>query len=486
MLAKKIFLVAGLLFSISMYSFAQIRFQKTFGGSNHDEAYSVQQTTDGGYVIGGRTNSFGAGNYGVYLIKTNTNGDTLWTKTFGGSNVDEAYSVKQTTDDGYVIVGDTKSSGAGDYDVYLIKTNASGVILWTKTFGGSNTDWGNSVQQTSDGGYIIVGVTYSFGVGDGNVYLIKTNANGDTLWTKTIGRSYPASSIGNSVQQTSDGGYVIAGQTKAGAGGNDQLYLIKTNNNGDTLWTKIIGGGYPTLGYSIQQTSDDGYVIGGERNIYDVTGTNAYLMKTNTTGDPIWTKTIGGNDFDFGYSVQQTTDGGYVLAGSTRSFGAGDFDVFLIKTNSNGDTLWTKTFGGIDYDGGSSVQQTTDGGYVIAGQTSSFGAGGGDVYLIKTDASGVVAVKSEGSALLSFTLDQNYPNPFNPTTTIRYYIPERSLVILKIFDLSGQQVAELVNKEQPAGSYTIKWQAGGFPSGVYFYRLQSNNFIETKKLILLK
>lgn len=486
MSAKKIFLLAGLLFSISMHSFAQIKFQKTFGGSNNEAGYSVQQTTDGGYVIVGGTNSFGAGNYDVYLIKTNANGDTLWTKTFGGGNYDEGYSLKQTNDGGYVLTGSTSSSGQGSDDVYLIKTNENGVTQWTKTFGGSNIDWGSSVQQTSDNGYVIVGYTSSFGPGDNNVYLIKTNTNGDTLWTKTLGPVFPASSLGNSIQQTTDGGYIIAGSMKAGGGGINKVYLIKTNTIGDTLWTKTFGWG-EGIGYSVQQTSDGGYIIGADLNNFDPQSYNIYLVKTNANGDELWTKTFGGNDYDNGGSAQQTTDGGYVIVGNTRSFGAGLFDVYLIKTNSNGDTLWTKTFGGTDTEYGSSVQQTTDGGYVIAGHTrSSLEGGSGDVYLIKTDANGVVSVNSEENLPLYFTLDQNYPNPFNPTTTIRFSIPEKSFVTLKVFNLLGQQIATLVEKEQPVGTYSIQWQAGELPSGVYLYSLQAKDFVETKKLILLK
>jgi hypothetical protein len=479
------FVLAALLLSISLPSFAQIRFQKTFGGTNNDEGYSVQQTTDGGYIIAGRTNSFGPGNYSVYLVKTNANGDTLWTKTFGGGNVDDAYSVQQTNDGGYVITGETRSSGAGDYDVYLIKTNENGVTQWTKTFGGTYFDWGSSVQQTNDGGYIIAGTTDSFGPGDNNVYLIKTNTNGDTLWTKALGPVYPASSFGNSVQQTSDNGYVIAGRMKTGGGSIDRVYLIKTNPSGDTLWTKTFGLGQGTA-YSVQQTSDGGYIIGADLDIFNGQSYNVYLVKTNANGDELWTKTFGGTDYDIGGSAQQTTDGGYVIVGNIRSIGAGGFDFYLIKTNSNGDTLWTKTFGGTDEEYGGSVQQTTDGGYVITGYTRSFGAGNNDVYLIKTDANGVVSVNPEESIPLNFSLEQNFPNPFNPTTTIRYSIPERSFVKLKVFNLLGQQIATLVDKEQSIGTYTIQWEASNFPSGVYLYSLQTNDFVETKKLILLK
>jgi TolB-like protein len=384
-----------------------------------------------------------------------------------------------------VITGDTRSSGAGDYDVYLIKTNENGTTQWTKTFGGSYSDWGSSVQQTSDGGYVITGTTYSFGPGDGNTYLIKTNSNGDTLWTKALGPVYPAFSFGNSVQLTTDGGYVIAGRMRAGGGGIDKVYVIKTNSSGDTLWTKTFGWGQGTA-YSVQQTSDGGYIIGADLDNFDGQSYNVYLIKTNANGDESWTKTYGGNDYDNGGSAQLTTDGGYVIAGSTRSFGAGEFDFYLIKTNANGDTLWTKTFGGSLYDGAFSVQETSDGGYVIAGQTRSFGAGNSDVYLIKTDANGVVSVNTEKNLPMSFALEQNYPNPFNPTTTIRYSIPTRSFVILKVFNLLGQHIATLVDEEQPVGVYSIHWQASDFPSGVYLYNLQTNDFVKTKKLILLK
>jgi hypothetical protein len=241
---------------------------------------SVQQTTDGGYIVAGRTRSFGAGDFDVYLIKTNAAGDTVWARAYGGTFRDQGLSARQTTDGGYIVAGQTMS-GTGNFDVYLIKTNAAGDILWTRTYGGSDFDQGFSVRQTADGGYIVAGIAVSSGAHE-DVYLVKTDASGDTLWTRTYGGA--GIDEGRSVQQTPDGGCIIAGRT-----------------------TSFGAGGY-----------------------------DSYLIKTNSTGDTLWTRTHGGTGGDWGYSVHQTTDGGYIIAGSTISFGAGGYDAYLVKTDSLG------------------------------------------------------------------------------------------------------------------------------------------------------
>jgi len=352
---------------------------RTYGGSESDKGYSVQQTTDGGYVFTGTTQSFGAEGNDVYLIKTDANGDTVWTRAYGGINSDDGRSVQQTTDGGYIIAGYTNTFGAGNYDVYLIKTDAGGDTLWTGTFGYGDeiSDQGQSVQQTFDGGYIVVGHTGREGNND--VYLVKTDAAGDSLWTRAYGGS--ESDKGLSVQQTADSGYIVAGYAQSfGAGGSD-IYLLKTDASGDTLWTRTYGGSEDDEAYSVQQAIDGGYILAGFTMEED--DENLYLVKTDANGDIVWTRTYGGSSTDWGYSVQQITDGGYVIAGYTRSFGAGSYDVYLLKTDSNGDTLWTRTYGGTDTDRGYFVQQTTDGGYIVAGQTRSFGAGNYDFYLLK-------------------------------------------------------------------------------------------------------
>ncbi len=367
-------------------SYAQNTWCKRIGGSNWDVGYSIIQTTDGGYAIAGGTNSFGAGSEDVYVIKLNANGSIEWTRTIGGDSIDYGYSIIQTIDGGYAITGGTVSFGAGWSDVYVIKLNANGNIEWTKTIGGSNWDEGYSIIQTIDSGYVIAGRTLSFGAGLEDVYVIKLSANGNIEWTKTIGGSNWDG--GFSIIQTIDGGYAITGGTVSFGAGYEDVYVIKLSANGNIEWTKTIGGSNSDWGWSIIQTTDGGYAIAGRTTSFGAGGFDVYVIKLDTSGNIQWTKTIGGSSWDYGRSIIQTTDGGYAIAGEANSFGAGDYDVYVIKLDTSGNIQWTKTIGGSYEDWGYSIIQTTDGGYAIAGVTRSFGAGWEDVYVIKLSASG--------------------------------------------------------------------------------------------------
>jgi hypothetical protein len=365
---------------------------KTFGGDSGDIASSIQQTLDGGYIAVGGTNSFGNGKRDVYLIKMAMNGDLLWSKTFGGLAADGGSAVRQIPGKGYIIAGYTSSFGAGLNDAYLVKTDSLGNSVWTKTYGGNGFDFARSIDVTSDGGYILAGGTTSFGAGSYDFYLVKTDSFGNLEWEKSHGGPYE--DISWSVQQTSDNGYIMGGYTDH-ASGNSSAYLVKTDSFGDTIWTKKYGGPNGDQGYASSITNDNGFIIVGETSSFGPPGQNVYIVKCNEYGDTAWTKAYGGEEWDFGYSVQETSDNGFVVAGETVSFGSGSGDFYVLRLNGNGDTLWTTTFGGNQWEYAFSIQNTSDGGYIIAGYTESYGQGNEMHILLKQNQIQLVLMKSQ-------------------------------------------------------------------------------------------
>ncbi|MCK4576547.1 T9SS type A sorting domain-containing protein [candidate division WOR-3 bacterium] len=430
---------------------------RTYGGTLEDACESVKQTSDGGYILVGETRSFSSSLWSdVWLIKTDSLGDTIWTKTYGKTGEELGYSVQQTLDGGYIITGYTGSYGAGMVDIYLIKTDSLGDTIWTKTHGWYMDECSYSVKQTSDGGYIIVGDTGSFGYF--HALLVKTDSFGDTIWTKRYGAGYFCS-----VQQTSDEGYILAGGKTSN---NWDVYLTKTDSLGNSLWQKTYGGVEYDKGYSVQLTSDGGYIIAGLTGSFGAGHWDVYLIKTDSIGDTLWTRTYGGTNFDKAWEVKQTIDGGYIIIGETQSFGPGSRDVWLIKTDSNGDSLWARIYGGLEYDIGYSIQQTFDGGFIIGGKTASIGAGLTDAWLLKIEPDvGIQEEQIYKNNLYSSNI-KVFPNPFRNILHIKCSSK------VKIYDSSGKFVTEVKSewdgrnaegKNIKAGIYFLK--ADGKPVG---------------------
>ncbi len=247
------------------------------------------QTLDGGYILAGNTRSYGAGESDVWLVKTDSRGYEHWNRTFGGTDRDSASSVTQSEDGGYILAGKTHSYGAGRSDVWLVKIDSKGYEQWNQTFGGTGGDWAESIQQTSDGGFIIAGTTTSYGAGYFDFWLIKTDSKGKEQWNQTFEGS--GDDWAHSVIQTSDGGYVIVGKT----GALDDNVKYDQNDDLDDMW----------------------------------------LVKTDSKGNMEWYNSFGSTGFDWANCIQQTSDGGYIIAGKTDSYRAGDADVWLIKLEGN-------------------------------------------------------------------------------------------------------------------------------------------------------
>lgn len=464
---------------------------RIYGGFDYDVGRSLQTTSDQGYIIAGETASFGTGGKDIYLIKTNTNGDTMWTRTYGRAADDWGNSAQQTSDGGYIIAGCLDPTGTADYDICLIKTDSNGDTMWTKTFGSTGYDEARSIEQTTDGGYVMTGITNSYGSGDYDVFLLKTNAGGDTVWMRTFGGD--GWDEGNSVRQTLDGGYIIAGISSSFTSGDYDVYLIKTDANGDTIWTKTYGVTVDEGGRSVLQTSDDGYIVVGY--IKTATGgENTYVIKTSSNGDTLWTG-IHGNHYGVGgYSVIQIADGGFIVTGGEWNFSNVGFDVYLFKIDSIGQELWSALYGKAnDWDIGLSVQQAADGGYVIAGISHSWAQGDDDVYLLKTDPE--TGIEEE---LISYPISIKprivvYPNPCRGEMNIIINnTHDKKIFSLKIYDISGRLIRDLLlDVDYSELPKTIFWDGkdnfGDFLSnGVYLLRYDTDEYQMIVKLTIVR
>lgn len=372
-----------------------IEWSRVYGGAGNDGGKFILQTEDKGYVIVGYTDSFGVGDFDVYLLKMDVEGNLVWNKTYGGVYSDLGYSIKETSDGGFVIAGYTRSFGnKDDADVYLVKVDSEGNEIWGRTFGiqgnSINNEEGYSVQQTSDGGFIIAGETNSskreeYDLHD--VYIVKTDSGGNLIWNKTYGGD--RDDRGYTVQETHDGNYIIVGETKSFGEPATAIYLIKIDSKGNEIWSRTFGDAAgDKRGYSVQETSDGGFIIAGMSWPLEQENPDFYLLKTDPNGNKIWSAGYTGPDGrwsrDWGRSVVETGDGGYIMVGETYSGIDRDQDILLVKTDSLGKLLWSRTCGGTDNEYGYSVLDTGDGGYIVAGSIKSSGDGEYDVYVAKT------------------------------------------------------------------------------------------------------
>ncbi len=461
-----------------------------YGGEYHEFGQACQQTDNGDLFVLGSTFSYGSGDFDIYLVRLDSLGNRLSSATFGGETTDYGYDMAKTADGGLIIVGSTKSYGAGENDVYLIKLDANGDMMWSKTFGGMNDDVGKSVRQTNDMGYIICGGTFSSGAGYEDVLIIKTDAAGNLSWQRTFGGTGGES--GSAIRQTPDGGYVTIGSTGSFGDGYSSIYVIRTDHSGSLVWSSTYGGLKADYGYSIEVTQDGGLVMVGATASLGAGSSDAYMIKTDPDGYMEWERTYGGANDDRAYSVLETSAGGFVLAGNSLSFSS-SFDVYAVMTNPVGDMVWSQDYGGSESDYCQKVLKGIDGNLVLVGKSFSYTSGGSDVYVLKLQSDQATNVFDPIHDMLpsDFQLAQNYPNPFNMSTVIEFSLTRRSPVILSVYNILGQTVKQWSDESLPAGTYRFEWDGknesgGDIASGVYLYNLRAGTANQTKKMVLLK
>jgi hypothetical protein len=393
MLKYSFFLISFTVLLFNLKLSAQITFEKTFGTVLTEEAKSIRQTVDGGYIIGG-TN----------LVKIDEYGVEEWSKPY------PSLFANLTSDSGYILI--TSSSP----DIFFTKVDAIGDTLWQTNFReGVWANEGNYIEQTEDGGFIVTGRFQS--VTGSGMMLLKLSSTGNKVWRRAFSEATSAGFCeGYSVQQTSDKGYILTGTSYINyydSTRNEDVFIVKTDSLGNEQWRRFFGGSNDDAGYSVRQDNANNYLIAGRTNSYNTNfGSNMYLIKLDSNGDSLWTNTYGGDYMETATGLWLTKDNGYILSGSSNTFSNGDFDGYVVKTDNNGDTLWTNHYGGIGIDALSSVQETSDNGYVLAGMTNSMGAGGLDMYVLKTDSLGNVLNQNSIANNNGINLNVRiYPNP---------------------------------------------------------------------------
>jgi hypothetical protein len=505
-----------ILFSLCfLKGISQNTFQKAFGGSESETGTCIQHTSDGNYIISGYTNSFTAPFRDAYLIKTDTAGNILWSDTYGGSNDEVCYYVALVTFGRFAITGGTKSFGAGENDVFLSLVDPLGNTIWTTLAGGAYDDYGWSAVQTIDRGFLVAGFSEACLGGCYQGLLVKTDSAGTVLWTKILGGS--GEEILYGMARTNDGGYIVTGETSTNSFGSSDTWLIRLNAIGDTLWTRFYGSPYEESGAAVRQTADGGFIITGDlHNAFNIH--HASLLKTDSVGNLQWAKTFGTPDTtgggEFGWDVRQLPDYGYMLVGSTPNYG-NSMQVFVVRTDSMGDMLWSKTYGGSQADDPWYSILTADGGLAVVGATQSYGSGQSDVYLLKIDSLGStnscndslivpeavdpILLTGSGTTITTGMTSSNplmtvnnpatvttnvcqqvgteeiishetdiliYPNPLSTSATIQIYDVRFTNYDFVLYDITGREV--FVSELRTPVS---QLERGNLQSGMYFYKV---------------
>lgn len=463
-----------------------ISFQKTYGLKGYNYGRCAYQTDDGGYIILGNKSGF-VGSTDIYLIKTDTVGKIEWDKAIGGTEIEWANDFKITHDKGFIIAGYTNIVSGMGYDVLLIKADSSGNIKWEKTFGGTGWDMGYSVIEDKNYNFLVAGTTYSNSYGDADVFLIKTDSLGDTLWTRHYGGT--GSDIAYSIDTTYFSDYLISGITRKIADSTYDGYLLKISNNGDTLLTRKYGDIYDDKFYCARQIDDSSYIVCGTTKSYGAQNYDQWLLKIDTLGNQRWMRVFLHPEGDEElFDIKQSWNYGLAAAGYTASFGAGGEDVTATIFDNDGWFSGGSNFGGAKNDISYSINLTKDSGYICTGTSESFGLGISNIYVIKTDKfllapltptheTGVVEIEhGQGFSCNIF------PNPTTGPLTINIAIDINENICLKVINILGMELISENFKTTPSFCNKVI-NLSDLPDGVYFIQISNDKFSSCVKII---
>jgi hypothetical protein len=453
---------------------AQNSFLKTYPTTYDKDAREVLVMPDGGYLIAGSTNNSDLMDCDLYISKTDAQGNFVWGKIYGGIKPEYAYSMIETSDGNYFVLGYSMSFGGGDKDIYLIKIDPSGNLIWQKTYGGWGNEEGREIISTSDGNYAFVASSNS-NFTSSQMTLTKIDLSGNVLWSKNYGGSM--AEFGNSLKESNDGGFILTGKTLSfGSQPNGSAYLVKTNSVGDTTWTKYYDTGtMVSEGISLIAETDGTYLF-AVRDSASASDVDIRLIKTNASGSILWNKIYGGIKKDTPKKLRKTSEGGYMIASTSRSFGWINPDMWILKLTNTGDTIWTKHYGGVNHEHGNDVKEI-QGAYIAVGHARSYGPDGQRIMLVKIDNGGVSMLSSTNNDI-SFNL---FPNP-SADGNITFQSAKNTSSQLTVNNSIGQTILKETLVFESNESKTLK--IGEDQPGIYLVTLKTGEAIFSKKIIV--
>jgi hypothetical protein len=456
-----------------------ITFQNHYAFSYDQSGKDVMQTDDGGYLIAGTTENSDPTDLNLVMTKTDAYGNITSQKNYGGSRVDYPNNMISSGDGNFFVVGYSQSFGPGDLDIWLLKVDQDGDTLWTKKYGGSGNEEGKEIIATADGNFAIIGASNSYTgtFSNNDMQLIKIDGNGTVLFSKNYGT--PQYESARSIKLCSDGGFIISGKTAVDPLSTASIYLVRTNSNGDTIWTKTLSGGTNSWeGKSIIVNSDNTYTLAIDDSSASNDSDVRILKLTEDANTIIFNKMYGGTMKDICKTIRPTSDGGYIVSAISRSFGW-PVDMWILKLDANGDKTWDRNFGGGGHEHGYSVRQTSDGGYIAVGHARSYTPNLWELYLVKMDNTGAVGINE---LLSNNNKTSVYPNPTDGVFNIDL-TELKDYTMLTISNTIGQAVysEDLVSLR---GNELMTVDLKDHKPGIYFVTLQSSTQKITKKLIL--
>ena len=447
-------------------------YEKIYDAQSDQSAREIIEVSSGGYLIAAMNEKTSI-DTDVYILRTNVLGDTIWTKSFGGNLSEYPNMVLETNGGNFLIVGYTYSFGSGNKDIWLIKIDLNGNLIWTKTYGGSGDDEGKDIIKTSDGNYILTGRSNSSGNQYYDALLIKIDSDGNILWQNNYGGNQYETS--RSVWQCQDGGFLITGQTLSFGTVNGDVYLVKTDSVGNFLWSKTYGGNFIDDGNVVIENNDGTIMIAAETNSFGAGNMDVWIIKTDSIGNMIWNQTYGGTAKDVSKTMRKTTDGNYLIGAISRSFGWLNPEMWILKINGNGLVAWTRRFGSWDHEHCHSARETSNGDFISVGHTRSYGPNV-KIMLVKFD-----QITTDQTYVNNISKEiKLYPNPGTENITLEFPEHLETKLTVSFFSLDYKLISKY---EIEAQTYLIKINLPiqQMQNGIYLAEINAGNSVYKKR-----